>query len=207
MRARAVPVLLAVGTLLGACSGNNASPPAPVPPGWADSLLSWRERIDTHFRSSESPIDSTDRAGFAGLTYYPPDPTWRFEVKPDRDKVGYPVTLLDTEGQERAYTVHSRLHFRREGQTFRLTVYESVATPGYLYLAFQDGTSGGETYGVGRYLEVVPGPGDRVTVDFNYAKNPYCAYSDRWACPLVPPENVLAIPVRAGEKAYTGSGH
>jgi uncharacterized protein (DUF1684 family) len=42
----------------------------------------------------------------------------------------------------------------------------------------------------------------QVTLDFNYAYNPSCAYSPRWACPLAPPENVLPIPIRAGEKNH-----
>ena len=50
-------------------------------------------------------------------------------------------------------------------------------------------------------LEVETGS-DRVIVDFNYAYNPSCAYSPRWACPLAPPENTLPIAVRAGEKSY-----
>ena len=41
-----------------------------------------------------------------------------------------------------------------------------------------------------------------VEIDFNYAYNPSCAYSPRWACPLAPPENWLPVPVRAGEKNY-----
>ncbi|MBI5715051.1 MAG: DUF1684 domain-containing protein, partial [Chloroflexi bacterium] len=39
-------------------------------------------------------------------------------------------------------------------------------------------------------------------VDFNIAYNPYCAYSDRWSCPLTPFENRLKVPIRAGEKIF-----
>ena len=87
-----------------------------------------------------------------------------------------------------------------------------MAYGGGLFLPFKDATSRTETYGGGRYLfdtakNHLPVPlletGETIMeIDFNYAYNPSCAYSPRWACPLAPPENVLPIPVRAGEKNY-----
>src|SRR6266536_255769 len=56
-------------------------------------------------------------------------------------------------------------------------------------------TAGDRTYGAGRYLtDTIKGTfgralqveGDRITLDFNYAYNPSCAYDSRWACPLPP---------------------
>jgi len=48
----------------------------------------------------------------------------------------------------------------------------------------------------------------RTLVDFNYAYNPYCAYNPQWSCPIPPPENRLAVPIEAGEKAFAGAiGH
>jgi hypothetical protein len=68
-------------------------------------------------------------------------------------------------------------------------------------------TSGRETYPAARYLlDTVKGAdlgteADRLVLDFNFAYNPSCAYDGGWACPLAPPENLLAASVRAGEKA------
>ena len=88
-----------------------------------------------------------------------------------------------------------------------------IADGGGLFVPVKDATSRGETSGGGRYLfdtvkntdglvlEFAAGSAE-VTIDFNYAYNPSCAYSARWACPLAPPENVLPIPIRAGEKVY-----
>ena len=45
-----------------------------------------------------------------------------------------------------------------------------------------------------------------VTLDFNYAYNPSCAYNHLWACPLAPVENWLRVPVPAGEKNYSAPG-
>jgi len=50
-------------------------------------------------------------------------------------------------------------------------------------------------------LEVAPGSNE-VVLDFNFAYNPSCAYSPRWACPLAPPENALPVAVRAGERQF-----
>jgi uncharacterized protein (DUF1684 family) len=71
------------------------------------------------------------------------------------------------------------------------------------FLPFRDATSGRESYGPGRYLDVEPGRDGRVQVDFNLAYNPYCAYNDAFSCPLPPPDNWLRVPIRAGEAAYT----
>src|SRR6185437_16744973 len=103
-----------------------------------------------------------------------------------------------------------------------LAVYWIDVYGGGLFLPFRDATSGGETYGAGRYLhDTVKGSdllrldesaitvsaasgytGGRILLDFNYAYNPSCAYDPRWVCPLTPPENRLTVAIRAGERAY-----
>ena len=88
-----------------------------------------------------------------------------------------------------------------------LTLYWIAGYGGGAFLPFQDATSGGETYGGGRYLlDTIKGadlgqaPDGRVILDFNFAYNPSCAYSDRWVCPLAPAANLLPAAVRAGER-------
>ncbi len=70
------------------------------------------------------------------------------------------------------------------------------------FLPFGDATSGNETYGPDRYLDIHPGKGGKVKVDFNLAYNPYCAYNDAYSCPLSSGENWLQIPIRAGKEDY-----
>jgi hypothetical protein len=73
-----------------------------------------------------------------------------------------------------------------------------------VFVPFRDKTTGQETYAGGRYMELEPdrqlAEGDRVTIDFNLAYAPFCAYSETFACPLPPEENWLGVPVRAGER-------
>ena len=77
-------------------------------------------------------------------------------------------------------------------------------TRGTLFLAFADETSARETYGAGRYLDLKKiGGATEIELDFNRAYNPYCAYAEGFSCPLPPPENILKIAIRAGEKTYT----
>ncbi|MHA1701352.1 MAG: DUF1684 domain-containing protein, partial [Promethearchaeota archaeon] len=71
---------------------------------------------------------------------------------------------------------------------------------------FRDETSGKETYGAGKYLDLEE-ENHKISkgkwiLDFNVAYNPFCAYSEKYACPFVPPENWLKVPIFAGEKKY-----
>ena len=56
-----------------------------------------------------------------------------------------------------------------------------------------------------RYLDLIELSDGRTLVIFNYAYNPYCAYNPHWNCPIPPPENRLAVPIEAGEKAFPGA--
>jgi uncharacterized protein (DUF1684 family) len=177
-----------------------------------DGAEAFRRGRDDLFRNHpQSPIE--DRAEFTGLDYFPVDPTYRtvavFEPASDTAEL-----VIDTGGEDGAirYRRAGLLRFTLGGTECSLLVLSLVAYGGGLFLPFKDATSPSETYGGGRYLfdtakNHLPVPlletGETIMeIDFNYAYNPSCAYSPRWACPLAPPENVLPIPIRAGEKNY-----
>ena len=101
-----------------------------------------------------------------------------------------------------------RLSFAISGSEQSLTAYWLRGYADGLFLPFRDATNGAETYGAGRYLLDTaksadlggdPGRGT-VIIDFNFAYQPSCAFDPRWACPLAPPENRLAIRIEAGER-------
>jgi uncharacterized protein (DUF1684 family) len=171
-------------------------------------LAEFRERRDALFASHpQSPIPPGERAGFAGLRYFPPleDAVVELAV---RDKPG--TIDIDTGGPDGV------MRYERVGVLEtpfgELSLWWIAAYGGGLYLPFRDATRGSETYGGGRYLtDTVKGTfgrgvqllgSGRVRLDFNYAYNPSCAYDSQWACPLAPPENWLTEPVRAGELSY-----
>ena len=72
----------------------------------------------------------------------------------------------------------------------------------YLFLPFIDDTNGEESYGGGRYIDLRIPEGDTIVIDFNKSYNPYCAYNDKYSCPIVPRINYLALEVRAGVMAF-----
>lgn len=80
-----------------------------------------------------------------------------------------------------------------------------LETPGdtKLFFMFKDSTNGTETYGGGRYLYADLPINGCVTLNFNQAHNPYCAYNSYSTCQIPPLQNWLKVPIRAGEKKYT----
>ena len=178
------------------------------------ALKRFRAARDALFRTHpQSPIESDERALFAGLHYFDPDPAYRVHATLETGDGS--ELVIDTGGEDGAvrYRRIGRLEFTLNGQRCALTVLSLVQYAGGLFVPFRDATSGHETYGGGRYLfdtakdtdglvlEITPGSRE-VVIDFNFAYNASCAYSPRWACPLAPPENHLKVAVHAGEKIY-----
>lgn len=170
-------------------------------------LEAFRREKDRFFREDpRSPLTPEQRASFTGLVYYPEDPSLRIEAVLDTDvDQDEEIRMATTTGGEQVYRRAGVVRFQVEGRPAQVTLFASEGMPD-LFLPFRDATSGLETYGAGRYLEVEPpGPDGRVVVDFNLAYNPYCCYNDGWSCPLPPRENWLDVPIRAGEKDFPGS--
>ena len=74
-------------------------------------------------------------------------------------------------------------------------------------MPFKDSTTGKETYGAGRYLDIPRQDDDNYIIDFNLAYNPTCAFSPRYNCPYPPPQNTLKIPIEAGEKSPSSTSN
>ena len=69
-----------------------------------------------------------------------------------------------------------------------------------LFLPFRDATSGRQSYGAGRYLDIEPNEDGSITIDFNLAYAPFCAYSEQYSCALPPQENWMSASIEAGER-------
>jgi len=141
--------------------------------------------------------------GFAGPRFFPPADEWRLEARLDTAApgTGDEVTLPTSTGLLRKMNVAGDLVFEFGGREHRLGAYASKAEDeaGWLFVPFRDATSGGETYGAGRYVDVPPEETGIYDLDFNLAYNPSCAYSPAYDCPFPPPRNRLDVEVRAGE--------
>ena len=175
-------------------------------PAYQEEILKEREDKDRFMRTSEeSPVAQT-KTEFKGLKYFPPDLQYRIMANliPITDKKA--VVLNTSDGKTQRYLEYAYAEFDlhdRKNKLLILEIMDMGPFRGKLFLAFGDETSAGETYGAGRYLDVQKVPGSTtITLDFNKAYNPYCAYNDTYSCPLPPTGNLLEIPVKAGEKAY-----
>ncbi len=167
-------------------------------------LEEYRQRKDEFFKHDfHSPLTPEQQELFEGLAYFPPQPDLRFELEIEPFDEQATVTMQTSTGDLAEFVRWGRIAFEVEGQPAALTVYGSPNGGGF-FLPFKDATSGQETYGAGRYLEIDPLPDGRVLVDFNMAYNPYCAYSPNWSCPFPPAENRLSVPIRAGELIPVG---
>ncbi|HEX6538880.1 MAG TPA: DUF1684 domain-containing protein [Candidatus Dormibacteraeota bacterium] len=155
---------------------------------------------------ADSPIGVEDREEFAGLAYFAPDPAFVIEGRVGPPSVTDDLRMPTSSGEEVVYQRFGTAHFSVDGSPAQLTLF-SVEGESDLFVPFRDSTSGAETYGAGRYLEVPRPEHEHVELDFNYAYNPYCAYSEAYSCPLPPLENWLKVPIRAGERVYAGSDH
>jgi uncharacterized protein (DUF1684 family) len=143
------------------------------------------------------------RRRFKGLSYFVENPALVIRAKVDRSVEPGEVRMATTKGKEQVFRRFGVVHFQVDGVAAQVTLYASAGSH-ELFLPFRDVTSGKETYGAGRYLDL-HAHGDEIVVDFNYAYNPNCAYNPDWNCPFPPSENWLKVAIRAGEKSFPNS--
>lgn len=173
---------------------------------YAAKIQKLREEKDHYMRTaSDSPFsDSTEL--FTGLQYYPVNPAYRINARLTPIDKKKAVTLPTSDEKQKSYLEYAYAEFELGGVKNKLLILEIMDSGPYrgtLFLAFADQTSAIETYGAGRYLDIKKVPGSSsITLDFNEAYNPYCAYNDNFSCPFPPPENILNIAIEAGEKTY-----
>jgi hypothetical protein len=170
-------------------------------------LEDFRADKDAFFREHpRSPLTPEQRASFGRLAYFPPNEALvvRARLETEGLDTDEEIVMPTTTGGEQVYRRGGVVRFEVDGQPAQVTLFASPEMR-ELFLPFRDATSGKQTYGAGRYLEVEPAAIDgTVEVDFNYAYNPYCAYNPEWSCPIPPGENWLTVPIRAGEKDFGG---
>jgi len=161
----------------------------------------------------QTALDQEQRQHFQGLRYFPYNPAMRFVVEVDTTVEATRQNITMNAGESMSMTTVGQVHFTIGGEPATLALYWLDIYGGGLFLPFRDATSPSESYGGGRYLfdtikgshpVPVPGKSDwrHMTLDFNYAYNPSCAYNDHWVCPLAPIENRLRVAIRAGEMKY-----
>lgn len=165
-----------------------------------------QDRIDRNgfMLSSSSPLTEEDKKSFEGLKYYKVDPSYKVTAKIELLKNRQPIFIPSTTGEQLKYIPFAQATFELNGQAHELLLYQDweEKDPNRLSLMFADETSDIETYGGGRYLDVMYRNTNSVVIDFNNAYNPYCHFNDEFSCPIPPRENFMNVKVQAGEKLY-----
>jgi uncharacterized protein (DUF1684 family) len=175
---------------------------------YADAISRYRMEKDAYFRSGRaSPVPPDERAGFKGIAYFAVDESLVFEgllLEPYTGDEPVRFEIPTTDGRLRPSERAGVFTFELAGQRRRLTAYRLASAEGEardsLFVPFLDATSGTETYGAGRYLDLEPDEDGTWTLDFNLAYQPSCVYDPRFSCPLTPAENRLDVRVDAGER-------
>ena len=136
---------------------------------------------------------------FGGIDAFPYNPDWVITADWAENPAGTTMGFehLKDEGKTREEVVPGRITFSRDGVDYDLAAFKSGRA---LQLVFADATSGDSTYSVGRFLFVAPNADGTITLDFNRAVLPPCAFSYAFNCPMPPKQNRFAVPIEAGEK-------
>ncbi|MEX0881983.1 MAG: DUF1684 domain-containing protein [Cyclobacteriaceae bacterium] len=152
----------------------------------------------------ESPLTEIQKEELDSLSFFPIDMEYKVRARMVPVETREIQALPMTDGSIERYIRHSFAEFDLKGKTVKLLLLqaEDETDMRNFFLAFADETSGDLSYGGGRYINLRQDGQSTITIDFNLAYNPYCAYNPDFACPIPPKENILEFPIRAGEKNY-----
>jgi len=167
-----------------------------------------KELNDEYADAKTSPLTAEDLKVFTALDFYPIDEKFFVIAKFVRTENEKPFEMKTSTDRKPMYVKYGEVSFSIDGKSLKLNVYRNIelsknsAYKDYLFLPFSDLTCGNESYIGGKYIDLKTPKGDTIVIDFNTSYNPYCAYSHRYSCPIVPLENDLNIEIKAGVKKF-----
>jgi uncharacterized protein (DUF1684 family) len=139
---------------------------------------------------------------YKGLKYFPADLAYRYELPLTPNPKPETMVILSTRGNQRNAQRMGWFDLVVGATPVRLEAVR-LLEPGVgetdISVFFRDATSGAESYPLGRYVDPKKLPNGNYLLDFNFAYNPACAFSDHYNCPIPPKNNVLPVAIRAGE--------
>ncbi len=169
----------------------------------------FQKKINSEFKDEkESPLTEEGRNAFTTLDFFPIDTAFVVVAKIELIKDPVAFKMKTTTDRLPVYRTYARASFELKGKPYVLNLYqyEKFMDAGelkdYLFLPFTDKTNGISSYGGGRFIDLKIPKKDVITIDFNKAYNPYCAYNPKYSCPIPPGENHLDLFVEAGVKDY-----
>ncbi|WP_422105380.1 DUF1684 domain-containing protein [Winogradskyella sp.] len=169
----------------------------------------WQKEMNADFKdATKSPLKDKDRKRFKGLDFYKFDSTYVVTAQLKRTPEAKPFKMKTTTNRRPEYVQFGVVTFTLKGNEYQLNIYQNLGLiekegyEDYLFLPFLDDTNGNGSYAGGRYTEARLPEGDTMVIDFNTAYNPYCAYNEKYSCPIVPRANYLPLKIEAGVKAF-----
>lgn len=175
-------------------------------------VTAYQQQLNASYKdASKSPLKKKDLKTFKGLDFFPVDSSFIVLATLTKTVNAPTFEMATTTDRKPLYKEYGFLSFSLEGKKHQLTIYRSQddlrdeAYKDYLFLPFTDATSGNESYGGGRYMDVMTTdekPDGSIALNFNNTYNPYCAYNDKYSCPLTPRKNHLDATIKAGVKVF-----
>ena len=164
------------------------------------------ELLHEYDTDSLSPLSADAKKEFKGIHFFTVDTQFICTADFVRTK-GEKAFQMPTSGSvTKLYVKYGEAHFTINNKPYKLNVYQSINLTrqrkyrNYLFIPFRDATSGKETYGGGRYIDLTIPQGDKLVINFNKAYHPYCAYTEGYNCPIPPRENFIPVKIEAGVK-------
>ena len=176
---------------------------------YIDEINEHRRSTFHEFKNPDtSPLSSEQIEIFSGLNYFEFDQKYKIKGQFKIDTSTSIFKMKTNTNRLPEYRKYGTINLIIDTNHLSLTVYQNIELikkpelKDYLFIPFRDFTSGEETYGGGRYLDFKIPKTDTIIIDFNLAYNPYCAYNNKYSCPVTPIENHLGIKILAGEKRF-----
>lgn len=172
-------------------------------------ILTFQDELNKEFATEEdSPLLPKELERFTSLDFFEIDMTFCIQAKFIRTPYETPFIMRTTTGREPLYVKYAEAHFVLHEKKWVLDIYQNQGLktqPEYkehLFLPFTDLTNGEMSYKGGRFINLKIPKGKSIEIDFNTAYNPFCAYNDRYSCPIPPEGNHLDIQIPVGVKKY-----
>jgi uncharacterized protein (DUF1684 family) len=168
----------------------------------------YQQKLNASYKdASKSPLKKKDLKQFKGLDFFPVDAAFIVTATLVKTLNAPTFEMATTTDRKPLYKEYGTLNFLIKGKACELTIYRSQDDlrdekyKDYLFLPFTDATSSDESYGGGRYMDVMTtdeNADGTIELNFNNTYNPYCAYNDKYSCPLTPRKNHLDVAIKAG---------
>ena len=174
-----------------------------------ETSKNFQDNLNVEYAKKESsPLTEADFKNFKTLDFFDINPKFIVNAifeKSENEKI---FDMKTSTKRLSKHIKYGEIIFQLNGKKHKLNLYQSadyksnVGYEDYLFLPFLDLTNGNQCYVGGRYIDLRIPKGNTIEIDFNKAYNPYCAYSNRYSCPIVPIENTLKIEILAGVKKF-----